>query len=96
MSKPKVQPLPHSWLVNDWPATVSPGRPNAGKNLVRAHRQELIACGALVRIGRELTIIGEGYAQFLARKAGRVAGYDIAPNRRRHGLEEKSVEAASA
>ncbi len=69
MSKPKVSPLPHSWLVNEWPPGVAPGRPNAGKNLVRTHKHELLACGALVRIGRELTILGEGYAVFLARRA---------------------------
>jgi hypothetical protein len=81
MLKTKVSPLPHSWLVSDWPPHVSPNRCNAGRQLVRAHRAELIECGALVRIGRNLTIIGEGYAQFLARKAKRVQGYEIAPNR---------------
>jgi hypothetical protein len=81
MSKPKVIPLPHSWLVAEWPPHVTPNRSNAGRQLVRAHRSELIECGALVRIGRNLTIIGEGYAQFLARKAKRVANYEIAPNR---------------
>jgi hypothetical protein len=83
MSKPKVQAMPHSWRVADWPETVTPGRPSAGRNLVRTHRSELIACGALVRVGRDLTIIGEGFAQFLARKASRVDGYDMAPNRAR-------------
>jgi hypothetical protein len=48
---------------------------------VRTHRAELIQCGALCRIGRNLTIIGEGYATFLACKMGRVADYEIAPNR---------------
>jgi hypothetical protein len=76
MSKAKVSPLPHSWLVSEWPSEVTPGRPSAGKNLVRTHRTELIACGALVRIGRNLTILGEGYAQFLARKARRVEGVE--------------------
>jgi hypothetical protein len=76
MSKPKICPLPHSWLVSEWPAEVTPGRPSAGKNLVRTHRSELIACGALVRIGRNLTILGTGYAEFLARKAKRVEGVE--------------------
>lgn len=81
MSKPKASPLPHSWRVSDWPTSVTPNRANAAKHLVRTHRDELVACGALVRIGRDLTVIGEGYAQFLARKAKRVDGYEIAPNR---------------
>jgi hypothetical protein len=82
MSKSKVMPLPHSWLVSDWPPHVAPNRINAGKQLVRAHRAELIQCGALTRIGRNLTILGEGYALFLARKMKRVEDYEIAPNRR--------------
>jgi hypothetical protein len=81
MSKPKAAPLPHSWLVADWPAHVAPNRSNAAKHLVRTHRAELIECGALCRVGRNLTIIGEGYAVFMARKMGRVDGYEIAPNR---------------
>ena len=83
MAKPKVSPLPHSWLVSDWPLDVAPNRASAAKHLVRTHRAELIECGALCRIGRNLTMIGEGYAIFLARKLGRVSGYEIAPNRDR-------------
>jgi hypothetical protein len=81
MSKPKVESLPHSWVASEWPPDVSPNRQNAANHLIRKHREELIACGALVRIGRNLTVLGEGYAQFLARKAKRVADYEIAPNR---------------
>ncbi len=81
MSKPKASPLPHSWLVADWPPVVAPNRTSAAKHMVRTHRDELIECGALVRIGRNLTMLGEGYATFLARKLRRVDGYEIAPNR---------------
>jgi hypothetical protein len=81
MSKPRASPLPHSWLVSDWPADVAPNRTSAAKHLVRTHRDELIECGALCRVGRNLTILGEGYATFLARKLRRVEGYEIAPNR---------------
>jgi hypothetical protein len=80
MSKPKASPLPHSWLASDWPPNVAPNRASAAKHLIRTHRDELIACGALVRVGRNLTVLGEGYATFLARKVGRVEGYEIAPN----------------
>jgi hypothetical protein len=92
MSKPKASPLPHSWLVSDWPSSVTPNRSSAAKHLVRTHRAELIQCGALCRVGRNLTIIGEGYATFLARKLGRVAGYEIAPNR--SPAESANVRAA--
>lgn len=80
MAKPKAATLPHSWLVAEWPPEVAPNRQTAAKNLVRTHRAELISCGALCRVGRNLTILGEGYATFLARKIGRVEGYEIAPN----------------
>jgi hypothetical protein len=81
MPKPKADALPHSWLVADWPSNVAPNRTSAAKHLVRVHREELIECGALCRVGRNLTIIGEGWALFLARKSKRVEGYQIAPNR---------------
>lgn len=81
MSKLKAAPLPHSWVVSDWPPGVAPNRQSAANHLIRTHRDELVACGALIRIGRNLTIIGEGYAQFLQRKAKRVEGFEIAPNR---------------
>lgn len=81
MPKPKAKSIPHSWRLADWPADVTPNRVGAAKNLVRAHRDELIECGALCRIGRDLTVIGEGYARFLARKMNRVADYAIAPNK---------------
>jgi hypothetical protein len=76
-----VSPMPHSWRLSDWPTGVTPNRITAARHLIRTHRAELIACGALLRIGRDLTIIGEGYAMFLARKAKRVEGYEIAANR---------------
>jgi hypothetical protein len=80
MSRTKPQSLPHSWPINDWPAHVYPNRPSSGKYLVRAYRGELIKAGALTRIGRELVVLGEGYARFLAGRRERVEGYTIPPN----------------
>jgi len=76
----KASALPHSWPINDWPPTVYPNRSSSARYLVRAHRDELLACGALSRVGRELVIMGEGYGRFLARRTGQVPGYEIAPN----------------
>lgn len=83
MSKFKTEPLPHSWAVADWPLHVFPNRQSAARNLVRVHRAALIECGAIERVGRTLMILGQGYALFLSRQAGRVPGYEIAPNRER-------------
>lgn len=76
MPKLKVDPMPNSWQAKDWPRHVAPGSASAAKHLIRKHRDELIACGALVRIGRDLTVLGEGYALFLKRKAKRVEGVE--------------------
>jgi hypothetical protein len=43
--------------------------------MVRAHKDELLAVGALTRVGRELVILGEGYARFLARQMETVPGF---------------------
>jgi hypothetical protein len=84
MSKLKAAPLPHSWLASEWPSTEAPNRQGAAKHLIRTHRQELIACGALARIGRSVTVLGEGYAVFLSRRMGKpVTDYSIAPNAQR-------------
>jgi hypothetical protein len=71
----ETQPLPHSWCLQDWPKGVYPDRPSAARNLVRKHRSELVACGALTRVNRRLVILGAGFAVFLASKMSRVQGY---------------------
>ena len=78
--KTKASPIPHSWPIEEWPAHVFPNKPTAGRHIVRKHRDELLAMGALTRVGRQLVIFGEGYGRFLARKIDKVAGYQIAPN----------------
>lgn len=83
MAKHKVDSLPHSWPVSDWPESVTPGNSRAGKHLVRVNKEELMECGALCRVGRNLMILGEGYAVFLARKMKCVEGFKIAPNQQR-------------
>jgi len=72
--------LPHSWAVDDWPAHVYPCRPSRGRYIVRAHRDDLVSEGPLVRVGRGLVVLGAGYAAWLAKQKGRVQGFEIAPN----------------
>jgi hypothetical protein len=85
--KPDTEPaeraatLPHSWPSSRWLPTVYPNTNEKARYLIRAHKRELLECGALVRIGRELVVIGVNYAKWLNRHRARVAGYDIAPNR---------------
>ena len=78
----KVSPvLPHSWCVTEWPATIYPHHPSKGRYIVRAFRRELVAAGALTRVGRDLVILGAGYSAWLSKRADKVDGFTIAPNR---------------
>ena len=80
MTRPTSEKIPHSWACEDWPSSVYPGKPSRGRYIVRAHRDELVAAGALTRIGRDLVVIGSGYSAWLAKQGGRVRGFEIAPN----------------
>jgi hypothetical protein len=83
MSSPKVSLVPHSWPITLWPAEVYPNDPKKGRYIVRAHKKELVAAGALTRIGRDLVVFGAGYSKWLALQAGKVAGFEVAANRER-------------
>lgn len=80
MTKQKLSP---SWSVSQWPEEIYPGEPGKARYLVRAHRDELLQAGALVRVGRELVILGDRYQAWLARKAAAVPGFECAANRSR-------------
>jgi hypothetical protein len=77
----KLSPVPHSWPIEDWPPNVYPCRASRGRYIVRAHRNELVAAGALTRIGRDLVVLGAGYSAWLAKQSSKVDGFEIAPNR---------------
>lgn len=84
--------VPHSWAIEDWPAGVYPGRVSRGRYIIRSHRDELVAAGALTRIGRELVVMGAAYEQWMQRQSGRVAGFDLAVNdQKRPALDWKSL-----
>jgi hypothetical protein len=84
-SKTTLVGLPHSFLLKDWDRFpgIAPGSTARGRKLVAFHRDELVAAGALVRLGRELVIMGGPYAAWLQRRSDRVAGFEIAPNAER-------------
>ena len=79
-TKASVERPPHSWGQGNWPPAVYPGDSARGKYVCRAHRTELTQVGALVRIGREIVVMGGPYAAWLARQSKRVEGFSIAPN----------------
>ncbi len=75
-----IAAVPHSWSLSDWPCGVFPGSASRARYLVRCHGRELVAAGALVRIGRSLVLRGAAFDRWLARKGHEVPGFDIAPN----------------
>lgn len=81
--------IPHSWALGDWPATVYPGKESKARYIVRAHQDELVASGALTRVGRDLVVIGANYSAWLVKQSGRVSNFEIAPNRA--AAEERSA-----
>lgn len=85
MAAQKISPIPHSWALTEWPEHVYPHDASKARYILRANRDSLVAIGALTRIGRDLVVFGAGYNQWLHLQAGKVAGFDIAPNRERRG-----------
>ena len=75
--------IPHSWSLKEWPEDYYPNDPSKARYMVRAHRDELTAAGALVRVGRELVIIGAPYVRWLQKKGVEVPGYECGANRDR-------------
>ena len=89
MKKVLVAPVPHSWAVRDWPLGIFPGSSRSARWLIRCNKPELVAAGALVRVGRQLVVIGSRYSRWLERQASEVPGFDIAPNRHGSTCEAK-------
>jgi len=80
VSRSPVPVVPHSWSIADWPPSVYPNDPKRGRYLIREHKADLLASGVLVRVGRELVIMGARYQRFLERQASRVPDYECAAN----------------
>lgn len=72
--------VPHSWAIDSWPEHVFPNDRRKARYLVRVHRTELIAVGALSRVGRTLIVLGDRYDRWLQKQSGRVPGFQIAAN----------------
>ncbi len=88
----KVSPLLQSWSLRTWQDQaphVWPGNGELGRTVIRHHKAELHAAGALTRIGRELIIIGAGYQKWLASNAARVTDYDVPMNRPEHAAKRR-------
>ena len=81
--RPRVTPvpLPHSWMFSTWPSGVAPGDESGARYLFRTFRRDLIAAGAVTRVGRQVIFLGRGYEKFLQSRIAEVDGFEIAMNR---------------
>lgn len=77
-----AQLAPHSWDLEHWPAYVWPHSGSRARYVIRMCKRELVAAGALCRVGRQLVLLGAGYTRWLRKHGARAARYDIAPNAR--------------
>lgn len=75
--------IPHSWSLKDWQPEIYPNSSGKARYLIRANRDELTAAGALVRVGRELVIIGVPYVRWMQKKGAAVHGYECPANKDR-------------
>ena len=82
---------PHSWDIEHWPSAVYPHTEGRARWLLRAHRDELITVGALVRGGRELVVIGDRFTRWLQMQATNVPGYESNANAGRRGAPSQEV-----
>lgn len=72
---PATPPIPHSWPARKWPTSVHPGDINAARWMVRSFRNELVAAGALARVGKALVVIGPRYVRWLEGKTLNVGDF---------------------
>ncbi len=89
-----VASVPHSWDCHSWPPTVFPCSSDRARWIVRSYRSELVANGALSRMGKTLVILGKGYARWLDSRVAQVGEFQS--NNPRLGSKTAADQAAAA
>lgn len=87
-----AQPAPHSWDLEHWPESVYPHTTGRARYMLRAHRAELTAAGALSRVGREIIVLGAPYTKWLQSGAANVSGFEVPANRSRMAKKNPAAE----
>jgi hypothetical protein len=67
--------VPRSWELNTWPPEIWPHNRKRASWIGRAYRKELIAAGAVTRVGQILVFIGAKYESWLERRAHHVVEF---------------------
>jgi hypothetical protein len=72
---PASSAAPRSWELRTWPPEIWPHNPSRAQWIGRAYRKELLAAGAMTRIGMKLVFIGAKYESWLERRANYVVEF---------------------
>lgn len=75
--------VPHSWTIAKWPEHIYPHTPKKARYVLRSQRDSLLREKALVRIGRELVVIGDRYNRWMQKRVIDVPGYECPANKGR-------------
>jgi len=99
-SRPRTSNVLHSWELKSWEdkaPDVWPHTNERAKWIARAYRKELIAAGALTRVGKTLVFIGAPYTRWLERRARHVVEFTSNnPGLKRTGAGRAARPTASA
>ena len=79
----QVPSLQHSWSFDGWPEDVYPHTPERARYLFRHHKAELIAAGAVCRIGTKILFLGAGYSLWMASATAKMRGFEATVHRER-------------
>jgi hypothetical protein len=93
--KPEAMPAPHSWGFGNWPAHVWPGDVVRGKRFCRTYQPALMKAKALVRLGRELVVMGGPFTAYMAKQAAAVENFSVPCNRPEHAAKRHNGAATT-
>ena len=72
---PASSAVPRSWELRTWPPAIWPHTAKRAQWIGRAYRDELLAAGAITRIGPTLVFIGAEYETWLKLRANHVVEF---------------------
>jgi hypothetical protein len=85
--KPEAMPAPHSWGFGSWPPHVWPNDGVKGKRFCRTYEKDLLKAKALVRMGRELVVMGGPFCAYMAKQTAAVRNFEVPCNRPEHAAK---------
>ena len=72
IAPPVSSAAPRSWELRTWPAQIWPHATRRAQWISRCYRKELLAAGAMTRVGKMLVFIGLQYEAWLEHRVNQV------------------------